>query len=166
MVAQQACEETKMAAKGILTQGGNGTAVPAGMVGEVIETSTDVYQNTTSGAYYTVQMNLTPGVWEVSATALFNRNGATISSAFLIGNITNQDANPSAPYGFYKEQSATFGTDVTAIAPIRISWNGTTNVCTGSANSSNGYAMLRLYPGVFTGGPVQVKYSMRAVRIA
>lgn len=144
-----------------------GSAPQAGCIGEELIAIQNVAQNMTSSAYYTVQLALTPGVWEVSGHAFLVRNGATVSTIAAIVNIANQNANPlDAVSAYLDDFQANFSLKGVTAPTVRIRYDGTTNICTGSSNSSNGYAMLRVYPGIFTGGPMQVRYMLRAVRIA
>lgn len=70
--------------KSKLTQGGDGTAIPAGMVGELISNGTHSAVTLSTGANFTItSITLTAGVWDVSGAAevITGATTTTVASA-------------------------------------------------------------------------------------
>ena len=144
-----------------------GASIPAGYVGEVLSANDSVYQSTTSGAYNTLSLALTPGVWDVSGSCGWLRNGATISQSYWIASITNQNSNPSDWIINQTIGTTSFNELAwTALSRVtRVRWDGVTNITEGSTNTSSNLVYTRCYNSIFTGGPVLVIRTIRAVRI-
>jgi hypothetical protein len=76
-----------MSTKSILVQGGDGTAVPSGMVGEVIQSSYNGSANVVATTWTELtSIALTPGRWDISANTLFIQRGA---SGYIQGGYIN-----------------------------------------------------------------------------
>lgn len=82
-----------MTQKALLQGAGDGTAVPVGYVGELIESNVNSVNVTTTIASAT-SITLTPGVWDIGATVGINTNangngwcliGVSTSSSAVIG---------------------------------------------------------------------------------
>jgi hypothetical protein len=88
-----------MAKKQILQQGGDGTAVPAGVIGEVKEGSYNSGTKTADiAATNAITLALTPGVWRISATAAFVNSSsfAATNGGYAVGITSTSAKSPLA----------------------------------------------------------------------
>ena len=128
-----------MAQKAINVAGGDGTVVPAGMVGQEITTGpVSVALSVTSDVFVLVTasgITLQPGVYDIysqlasSASIAFNRlRISTSNSSSTTGQITSPDI------AFYGAGNTTAGIAALSIAPIRVVVTSTTTYYLWGAN--------------------------------
>jgi hypothetical protein len=91
-----------MSNKQLLQSAGDGTAVPAGYVGEVISaesntfTTTGLANNSTTGF---LSITLTPGTWLISASQSFLQNSSTGTAAGSVLSDVSATGNTIAGFG-------------------------------------------------------------------
>ena len=95
-----------MGSKAILTQGGDGTVVPAGMVGEVKTVANSSVVSTYNGAYAVVAnvTGCTPGLWRIESLVSyyigFTGAGAASGRIRIRDNVNNVEIQTASQFDY------------------------------------------------------------------
>jgi hypothetical protein len=166
-----------MTQKALLQSAGDGTAAPAGYVGEIISSKTSAATNVTTGVYFdaaTITLT-TSGTYRLDASVRYTLNGATVTAwqgELFFGPTTgNTSAGLDLNENYWNVPSAcTSAADCSMNATQVINYNSTTGVVTFSGGATitltGGVLRLKSRPGGFTGGPIQHRSFLTITRIA
>jgi hypothetical protein len=153
----------------------SGVVVPAGYVGEVLQSNVNSLINVTHATGLESNITtlvLTAGVYEVSGMARITRNGATVTNPeYVIGVVANGQTNSTVVEGGLAMQypPTTFSDIRITTASIRVICTGT-NIIIYATGTGVSYATtsmaLRAYTGSWSAGTPQYCGVLRAVRIA
>jgi hypothetical protein len=150
-----------------------GNAIGAGYVGEILVSAVNdvnVPASGTRGDLATI--SLTAGTWEVTASAVFNRNASTFSTTFLLIAVTTASGNSSvgeiSGYNSSFQDSAipsSFNRFPLYIAPLRVTCDGT-NITVAGTTTSGTTLRLKGFASAYSGATPQVNGVFKAVRMA
>ena len=166
-----------MTQKALLQSAGDGSAVPAGYVGEIISSKTSAFINTTSGVYFdALTLTLTAsGIYRLDSSIRYALNGATITiwqgELFFSGTTGNTTTGFELSENYWNMPSPpTSGADCSINATQVFNYNSSTGVVTFSGGATltliDGVLRMKSRPGGFTGGPVAYRAFMSVTRIA
>lgn len=117
-------------------------------------------------------LTLTAGTWEVSANAVFNRNGATFASTYIQLAVITASGNSGT--GEVTGHNAMFQDSVVptsfnrfpmAIAPIRVTCDGT-NITVAGTTTAGLTLRLKCFVSSYSVATPQIDGIFKAVRIA
>lgn len=161
-----------------------GTAVPAGYVGQIVQSTISISTNLTSNSWTTItSATLSSGIWLVTGSIKFAKSGASQTFANIAAAIGTSNSDISTNYTSKYEfrsaaQISTEGNTVNsntinfsefgaAIQPFYVRSDGT-NLYFGDGTTlgTTQNLTLAVYCLTFTGGPATAKGKIEAVRIA
>ncbi len=152
-----------MSTKSILVQGGDGTAIPAGMVGEQITASGAAYTGSSTTNTTLSSISLGAGVWEVTGYVSVQNDSGTLSLAEVSAALTTNASLSVAIYDCVNNPTTMCGGYVIGVSNVLRYTNSVTNRF---QNASTTTIYLRLGLASTGGGNVAVLGRLRAVRIA
>lgn len=167
-----------MPSKNLLQAAGDGTAIPAGYVGQVLHSAVTTATNTGStGIYFdATSVTITPGTWLINADIIYRRNGATITDSSAVIGLTTTSGNSSSgqlqPVNWIDTgngtNSATFSSLPIKLPTVYCRYDGTTVTLSNGSTlaTASGTLYLKGYTLSFSAGNPQYICSLTAVRIA
>lgn len=157
-----------MSVKSRLTQAGNGTAIPSGMVGHTVSAFKPLASAVSLTTLQFVDIQTiqfdSDGIWELSTQTIIQRNGATVSTSdysggfyYTAGNTSNGQIIGLTTMSLNESISATFVYDSVTLNPIVVRLSGNTLTLPNGTTWTlvNKTLYHKTYSGAFTGGPVK-----------
>lgn len=166
-----------MTQKQMLFSAGDGTSVPAGNVGEIIQSAVTVLANVGASNQWfdATSITLTPGVWLINSVIYYDRNGATITdSSLVIGlsvNSGNSNAGSTPPINWFDTATGTLSTSFTRV-PIHLNvycrYDGTTLTFSNGTTltPTNSIFYLKGYSFTYSAGTPRYLCNLMAIRLA
>ena len=170
-----------MTQKALLQSAGDGTAVPAGYVGQIISSQSTSLINLSSNTWIQLSsLTLNSGLWIISYSSAYNKNGSTYSTdtniALAVGSsVADINANYTTKYRMRTASQLNFNTVVSLTemcvcsGQIYIRSDGTNLYFSDGTQltSSSQNLILAAYTGIYSGNiPNMGGFRFEAIRIA